>query len=48
MVRLTPQKAPHIAVQAADLARRLTGLPFRVQVIGDSWYGRGGSSPYER
>jgi glycosyltransferase involved in cell wall biosynthesis len=46
--RLTPQKAPHIAVQAADLARRLTGLPFRVQVIGDSWYGRGGSSPYER
>lgn len=46
--RVVPQKGPHLVVQAADRARQLTGKPFRVQVIGDSWYGRGGSTPYEQ
>ena len=40
-------KGPHLACQAADLAARLTGRPFRVRVVGDAWYGRGGVSPYE-
>ena len=40
-------KGPHLVCQAADLAAQLTGRPFRVQVVGDSWYGRGGVSPYE-
>ena len=40
-------KGPHLVCQAADLAAQLTGRPFRVRVVGDSWYGRGGVSPYE-
>ncbi len=40
-------KGPHLVCQAADLAARLTGRPFRVRVVGDSWYGRGGVTPYE-
>ena len=40
-------KGPHLVCQAADLAARLTGRPFRVRVVGDAWYGRGGVSPYE-
>ena len=40
-------KGPHFACQAADLAARLTGRPFRVRVGGDAWYGRGGVSLYE-
>ena len=40
-------KGPHLAVQAADLARTETGLPVRVRVIGDSSYGHGGRTPYE-
>ena len=40
-------KGPHLVCQAADLAARLTGQPFRVRVVGDAWYGRGGVSPYE-
>jgi len=44
---VTLPKGPHLVVQAADLASRVTGIPVRVQVVGDSWYGRGGQSPYE-
>ena len=40
-------KGPHLVAQAADLAAQLTGRPFRVRIVGDSWYGRGGLSPYE-
>lgn len=40
-------KGPHLAIQAADLARTATGLPVRVRVIGDSSYGQGGVTPYE-
>jgi glycosyltransferase involved in cell wall biosynthesis len=40
-------KGPHLVAQAADLAAQLTGRPFRVRIVGDSWYGRGGRSPYE-
>jgi len=44
---VTPAKGPHLVIQAADLVKRTTGLPVRVQIVGDSWYGRGGQSPYE-
>jgi glycosyltransferase involved in cell wall biosynthesis len=44
---VTAVKGPHLACQAADLAAQLTGRPFRVRVVGDAWYGRGGVSPYE-
>lgn len=40
-------KGPHLVAQAADLAAQLTGRPFRVRIVGDSWYGRGGTSLYE-
>ncbi len=40
-------KGPHLAVQAADAARTLTGQRVRVRVIGDSSYGHGGLTPYE-
>jgi glycosyltransferase involved in cell wall biosynthesis len=40
-------KGPHLVCQAADLAARLTGRPFRVCVVGDAWYGRGGLTPFE-
>jgi hypothetical protein len=40
-------KGPHVACQAADLAARLTGRPFRVRVVGDAWHGRGGVTSYE-
>jgi D-inositol-3-phosphate glycosyltransferase len=40
-------KGPHLAIQAADLARRATGLPVRVRVIGDGSYGHGGRTPHE-
>lgn len=44
---VVPGKGPHLAIQAADAASRIIGRPFRVQVVGDSWYGYGGQSPYE-
>jgi glycosyltransferase involved in cell wall biosynthesis len=44
---VVPAKGPHLVAQAADLAAQLTGRPFRVRIIGDSWYGRGGLSAYE-
>ena len=40
-------KGPHLVCQAADLAAQLTDRPFRVRVVGDAWYGRGGVTPYE-
>lgn len=40
-------KGPHLVCQAADLAAQMTGRPFRVRVVGDAWYGRGGQSAYE-
>ena len=44
---VVPAKGPHLVCQAADLAARLTGRQFRVRVVGDSWYGRGGVTLYE-
>lgn len=40
-------KGAHLAIQAADRARALTGLPVRVRVVGDGSYGHGGLTPYE-
>lgn len=41
-------KGAHLAVQAADWARQMSGVPVTVRVIGDGTYGHGSGTPYEQ